>query len=182
VKLYIKNMVCVRCESLVKNELSRLGYEMHSIKAGEVELKNELQPDEKEKLHKVLKKLGLGLLDDKKSILVEKIQNHIIELVHYMPDQIKFNLSEYLKEKLGYDSTYLSRLFAEVKGTTIENFYIVQRIERAKELLIYEDMSLSEIAYKLHYSSTSHFSNQFKKTTGLTPAYFRQIRKEKIEL
>jgi AraC-like DNA-binding protein len=174
-------MVCVRCESLVKNELLRHGYDIHSIKAGELELKNELSDEERKHLHAIVEKLGLGLLDDKKSILVEKIQNLIIGLVHYMPDQIKFNLSDYLKEKLGYDNTYLARLFAEVKGTTIENFYIGQRIERAKELLIYEDLSLAEIADKLHYSSTSHFSNQFKKITGLTPAYFRQIRKSKLD-
>jgi AraC-like DNA-binding protein len=181
-KLYIKNMVCVRCETLVRNELTQLGYDWQWIKPGEIELKNELQPGEKEKLHKVLKNLGLGILDDKKSILVEKIQNHIIELIHYTHDQIKVNLSDHLKEKLGYDHAHLSRLFAEVKGTTIENYYIAQRIERAKELLIYEDLSLAEIADALHYSSSSHFSNQFKKITGLTPAYFRQIRKEKIEL
>jgi AraC-like DNA-binding protein len=177
-KLYIKNMVCVRCETLVKSELEKLGFAYHSVKSGEIEIKDELTEGEKDRLNHVLQKAGLEVLDDKKSVLVEKIKTAIIELVHYTDDRIKINLSDHLKEKLNYDSAYMARLFAEVKGTTIEHFFIAQRIERAKELLIYDDMSLNEIADKLNYSSASHLCNQFKKTTGLTPTYFRQLKNQ----
>jgi AraC-like DNA-binding protein len=169
-------MVCARCESLVKSELTKMGFADHSVKSGEVEIKNEITDEEKNKLNIVLQNAGLEILDDKKSVIVEKIQNLIIELVHYSEEHIKINLSDYLKEKLNYDSAYLARLFAEVKGTTIEHFFIAQRIERAKELLIYENISLNEIAYQLRFSSASHLCNQFKKATGLTPLYFRQIK------
>lgn len=169
-------MVCIRCESLVKSELTSMGLTYQSVKSGEVEITGEITQDQQTRLNAVLEKSGLGILDDKKSVLVEKIQNIVIELVHYTENQIKINLSDYLKERLNYDSAYLARLFAEVKGTTIEHYFISQRIERAKELLIYDNLSLTEIADKLHFSSTSHFCNQFKKTTGLTPSYFRHIK------
>jgi AraC-like DNA-binding protein len=173
-------MVCVRCESLVKSELTSLGYSYHSVKAGEVEIADDLTEDDRHKLNQVLEKAGLGILDDKKSVIVEKVTNLIIDIIHYSDDRMKINLSDYLKEKLGYDNAYLSRLFAEVKGTTIEHFFISQRIERAKELLIYNEYSLSEIADQLHFSSASHLCNQFKKATGLTPTYFRQLKQNRL--
>lgn len=173
-------MVCARCESLVKSELTKMGFDNHSIRSGEVEIKEDISDEEKNKLNIVLQNAGLELLDDKKSVIVEKIQNLIIELVHYKEDHLKINLSDYLKEKLNYDSAYLARLFAEVKGTTIEHFFITQRIERAKELLIYDNLSLTEIADQLRFSSASHLCNQFKKTTGLTPSYFRKIKNNRL--
>jgi AraC-like DNA-binding protein len=181
VKLFVKNMVCVRCESLVKSELTKMGFDYHSVKSGEVEIKDDLTEEDRQRLNMVLEKSGLGLLDDKKSVLVEKISNLIIDLIHYNNDRIKINLSDYLKEKLSYDTAYMARLFAEVKGTTIEHFFITQRIERAKEMLIYDNLSLTEIADQLHFSSTSHFCNQFKKATGLTPSYFRQLKTNRLD-
>jgi len=115
-------------------------------------------------------------MDDKKSILVEKIKLIIIELVHYTEDQIKVNLSDFISEKLNFDYSYLSNLFTEVKGTTIENYYLAHKIERVKELIVYDELNLSEIAYKMHYSSVAHLSNQFKKITGLTPSHFKNLK------
>jgi len=178
-KLYIKNMVCIRCEMVVKSELEKMGIPYISVKIGEAEIKKDLTPEQSDRLNIALKKSGLELLDDKRSILVEKIKNVIIELVHYTEDQIRVNLSEYLSEKLNYDYTYLANLFSEVKGTTIEQFFILHRIERAKELLVYDELTLTEIAEKLHFSSTSHLSNQFKKVTGLTPSHFRQLKNKR---
>jgi AraC-like DNA-binding protein len=175
-KLYIKNMVCVRCETLVKSELEKMGLPFQSVRSGEVEIKEDLSPEKRELLNVALKRSGLELLDDTKSVLVEKIANLIIELVHYTDDRIRTNLSDYLKEKLNYDPAYMARLFSEVKGTTIEHFFIAQRIDRAKELLVHDELNLSEIADKLHFSSAAHLSNQFKKATGLTPSYFRQLK------
>jgi len=175
-KLYIKNMVCVRCETVVKSELKKMGVAFRSIKSGEVEIDDNISADARDKLNAALEKSGLGLLDDKKSVLVEKIKNTIIELVHYTDERLKVNLSDYLKEKIGYDYAYLSRLFAEVNGTTIEHYFITLRIE----MLIYENFTLVEIAEFLHFSDTSHFCNQFKKATGLTPSGFRQIMSNKV--
>ncbi|WP_234406870.1 helix-turn-helix domain-containing protein [Prolixibacter bellariivorans] len=115
-------------------------------------------------------------MDDKRSILVEKIKSAIIELVHYTDDQIKVNLSDYLSEQLNHDYTYMANLFSEVKGTTIEKFYLTHKIERVKELIVYDELNLSEIAYKMHYSSVAHLSNQFKKYTGLTPSHFKKLK------
>lgn len=173
-------MVCVRCEMLVKSELKKMDIPFKSVKSGEIDIiKDDISNEEIKTLHLSLEKLGLELLDDKKSIIVEKIINVINELVNYDGLKLKINLSDYLKEKLKYDYAYLSRLFAEVKGITIEHFFIAYRIERAKELLIYDDMSLAEIADKLHFSDASHLCNQFKKSTGLTPSYFRQLKNNK---
>ncbi|MBU0765701.1 MAG: AraC family transcriptional regulator [Bacteroidetes bacterium] len=175
-KIYIKNMVCIRCEMVVKSELEKLGLKYLSVKIGEANIKDILTPEQRDQLNTALKKTGLELLDDKKSMLVEKIKNVIIELVHYTEDQIRVNLSDYLSEKLNYDYTYLANLFSEVKGTTIEQFFIAHRIERAKELLVYDELNLTEIADKLNYSSVSHLSNQFKKVTGLTPTHFKLLK------
>ncbi len=169
-------MVTIRCKMVVKSELEKLGLHYTTIDLGEAEIKDEISPEQMEHLRVGLKKSGLELMDDKKSILVEKIKAVIIELVHYNDEQLKINLSDYLAEKLNHNYTYLANLFSEVKGTTIEQFYLAHKIEKVKELLVYDELSLTEIAYKLHYSSVAHLSNQFKKMTGLTPSHFKNLK------
>jgi AraC-like DNA-binding protein len=176
-------MVCIRCKMVVKSELQNLGLHYSSIDLGEAEIMEEVTAEQLQLLGNALKKTGLELMDDKKSILVEKIKAVIIELVHYTDEQIKTNLYEHLSEKLGYNYTYLANLFSEVKGTTIENFYLNHKIEKVKELLVYDELNLTEIADKLHYSSVAHLSNQFKKMTGLTPSHFKNLKhKRRITL
>ena len=170
-------MVCIRCQIVVKYELEKLGLHHTKVELGETEIMEELTDEQRETLSNSLKEIGLELLDDKKNIMVEKIKNLIIELVHYNTDQIKTNLSDYLSEKLNHNYTYLSNLFSEVKGITIEKYYLTSKIERAKELLVYDDLNLTEIAWKLHYSSVAHLSNQFKKMTGLTPSHFKKLKR-----
>jgi AraC-like DNA-binding protein len=172
-------MVCTRCKAAVKSELKNLGLHYSYVDLGEAEILEELTDDLHSKLSEALIKNGLELMNDKKSILVEKIKTTIIELIHYTDDQIKVNLSDYLSEKLNYNYTYLSNLFTETKGVTIEKYYLSHRIEKAKELLVYDELNLSEIAYKLHYSSVAHLSNQFKKMTGLTPSHFKNLKHKK---
>lgn len=172
-------MVCIRCKMVVKSELEKLGLHYTTVELGEAETIEDISKEQIEKLAIALKKTGLVLMDDKKSILVEKIKLLIIELVHYTDDQIKTNLSDYLSEKLNYNYTYLANLFSEVKGTTIEQFYLTHKIEKVKELLVYNELNLTEIAYKLHYSSVAHLSNQFKKMTGLTPTHFKNLRNKR---
>jgi AraC-like DNA-binding protein len=169
-------MVCIRCEMLVKSELEKLGIRYLSVKIGEADIAEDLTPEQLNLFNFALKRSGLELMDDKKSMLVEKIKNVIIELVHYTEAQIKVNLSEFLSRKLNYDYTYLANLFSEVKGITIEKFYIAHKIECVKELLVYGELSLTQIADKLHYSSVAHLSNQFKKMTGLTPSHFKNLK------
>ncbi|MCF8371547.1 MAG: AraC family transcriptional regulator [Bacteroidales bacterium] len=164
---------------VVKAELEKLGLRYCNVKIGEAEIIDTILPEQLTELDIALKKSGLLLMDDKKSILVEKIKNAIIELVHYTEDQIKVNLSDYLSENLNYDYTYLANLFSEVKGTTIEKFYLAHKIEKVKELIVYDELNLSEIAYKLHYSSVAHLSNQFKKFTGLTPTHFKNLKNKR---
>lgn len=164
---------------VVKSELEKLGLHYKSVDLGEVEVIEDISSDQFKQLGLALKKTGLELMDDKKSILVEKIKTIIIELVHYTDDQIKINLSDYLSEKLNYNYTYLANLFSEVKGTTIEQFYLTHKIEKVKELLVYDELNLTEIAYKLHYSSVAHLSNQFKKMTGLTPSHFKNLKQKR---
>ena len=161
---------------VVKSELEKLGLHYTRVELGEAEIMEDLSTEQLDHLSIALKKTGLELMDDKKSILVEKIKTIIIELVHYTDEQIKINLSDYLSEKLNYNYTYLANLFSEVKGTTIEKFYLSHKIERVKELLVYDELNLTEIAYKLHYSSVAHLSNQFKKMTGLTPSHFKNLK------
>jgi AraC-like DNA-binding protein len=163
----------------VQSELKKLGLHFSSIELGEVEIMEEISSEMLSHLDTALRNNGLELMNDKKSILVENIKTTIIELVHYKEEQIKVNLSDYLSEKLGHNYTYLSNLFSEVKGTTIEKFYLSHKIEKAKELLVYDELNLSEIAYKLHYSSVAHLSNQFKKMTGLTPSHFKNLKHKK---
>ena len=175
-KLYIKNMVCIRCKMVVKAELEKLGLEYTSVDLGEANLTDRISEEQKKKLDLSLRLSGLELLDDKKSMLVEKIKIIIIELVHYRDDQLKVNLSDFLSEKLNYDYTYLANLFSETQGTTIEKYLINHKIERVKELLVYDELNLKEIAFKIHYSSVAHLSSQFKRITGLTPSQFKQLK------
>jgi AraC-like DNA-binding protein len=172
-------MVCIRCKMVVKSELKKLGLHYSSIELGEAELMEDISEEQIYLLSQALKKTGLVLMDDKKSILVEKIKTIIIELVHYTDEQIKTNLSDYLTEKLDHNYTYLANLFTEVKGTTIEKFYLTHKIEKVKELLVYDELNLTEIADKLHYSSVAHLSNQFKKITGLTPSHFKNLKNQR---
>jgi len=169
-------MVCIRCQMAVKSELEKLELHHTRVELGETEIMEELTAEQLKVLGTSLKKIGLELLDDKKNIMVEKIKTLIIELVHFNDEQIKTNLSDYLSEKLNHNYTYLSNLFSEVKGTTIEKFYLWNKIERAKELLVYDELNLTEIAWKLHYSSVAHLSNHFKKMTGLTPSHFKNLK------
>jgi AraC-like DNA-binding protein len=177
--LFIKNMVCNRCIMVVQNELDKLGFDVKSIKLGEVTLDKKPTSEEKNNLDKVLTSLGFEIIDDKKSRIIEQIKNIIIELVHHQDKDIKTNLSDVLSRQLNHEYNYLSNLFSEVEGTTIEKYFIAQKIEKVKELLVYDELSLSEIAFRLNYSSVAYLSNQFKKVTGLTPSHFKQIRADK---
>ncbi|MDF1570898.1 MAG: AraC family transcriptional regulator [Bacteroidales bacterium] len=164
---------------VVKSELEKLGLQYVDVKIGEANIVETILPEQLEQLDTSLRKSGLQLMDDKKSILVERIKSAIIELVHYKDEQIRINLSDFLSDKLNHDYTYLSNLFSEVKGTTIEKFYLAHKIEKVKELIVYDELNLTEIAYKMHYSSVAHLSNQFKKITGLTPSHFKKLRNKR---
>uniref|UniRef100_F4C2X1 Transcriptional regulator, AraC family n=1 Tax=Sphingobacterium sp. (strain 21) TaxID=743722 RepID=F4C2X1_SPHS2 len=177
--LFVKNMVCNRCIMVVQHELDKLGIAAKSVKLGEVSLANELSAEQKDALKQALNPLGFELIDDKKSRTIEKIKNIIIDLVHHRDNDAKTNLSDVLSDRLNHDYNYLSNLFSEVEGTTIEKYFIAQKIEKVKELLVYDELSLSEIAYRLNYSSVAYLSNQFKKVTGLSPSHFKQIREDK---
>lgn len=172
-------MVCNRCIMVVQNELEKLGLATKDIKLGEVNFQRELIPSERIALGQALESLGFEIIDDKKGRIIEKIKNIIIDLVHHQDNDVKSNLSDILSEALQQDYNYLSNLFSEVEGTTIEKYFIAQKIEKVKELLVYDELSLSEIALRLNYSSVAYLSNQFKKVTGLTPSHFKQIRADK---
>jgi AraC-like DNA-binding protein len=168
---------------VVKSELGKLGLHHAHLELGEVDVMEDMTPEQIDTLNVALKLTGLELIDDKKSILIERIKTSIIELVHHTDEQIKTNLSDFLSKKLNYNYTYLANLFSEVKGTTIEKFYLFNKIEKVKELLVYDELNLTEIADKLHYSSVSHLSNQFKKMTGLTPSHFKNLKhKRRVSL
>lgn len=172
-------MVCNRCIMVVQNELDKIGVKVKHIVLGEATLENEPDVQTKQKIKTVLEKVGFELIDDRKSRIIEKIKRTIIDLVQNKNNKTSQNLSDILIKELHHDYTYLSNLFSEVEGTTIEKYYIAQKIERVKELLVYDELSLSEIAFQLNYSSVSYLSNQFKKVTGLTPSHFKQLREEK---
>lgn len=172
-------MVCLRCKMVVKEELMKLGYHYISVELGEAEVIESVSVEQHELIRLALLRSGLELMDDKKSILIQKIKNVIIELVHYSDEPLSINFSEYLSKKLDYDYTYLANLFSEVQGTTIEKFLIAHKIERVKELLVYNELTLTEIAYRMHYSSVAHLSAQFKKVTGLTPSHFKQLKNKR---
>lgn len=164
---------------VVKEELKKLGLHFIVVDLGEVEIMEELNENQHEELKNSLHNSGLELMDDKRAVLIEKIKNVIIEMIHYTEKLPKVNYSDYISEKLNYDYTYLSNLFSEVKGVTIQQFIILHKIERVKELLLYEELNLTEISYQLNYSSVSHLSNQFKKITGLTPSQFKLLKNRK---
>lgn len=172
-------MVSDRCKTAVKEELKKFGFHFIVVDLGEVEIMEDLTNDQNEEFKKALLNLGFELMDNKKAILIEKIKNTIIEMVHHSNETIKVNFSDYLSEKLNYDYTYLANLFSEVQGTTIEQFIISHKIERIKELIIYGELNITEIAWKMNYSSVAHLSNQFKKMTGLSPSHFKQLRDKK---
>jgi len=169
-------MVSLRCKMVVKEELKKLGLNNVIVDLGMVETPEDLSPEKRALFGKNLRKSGLELLEDKKSILIEKIKNTITEMIHYSDELPKVNYSEYISEKLGYDYTYLANTFSEVKGITIQQFIIIHKIERVKELILYDELNLTEISYKLHYSSPAHLSNQFKKITGLTPSFYKRMK------
>jgi AraC-like DNA-binding protein len=166
---------------VVKSELDRLGLHYGIVELGEVDIKGDISEEQRDLLRLALLRSGLELMDDKKAILIEKIKNVIVEMIHYHDEvgPLKVNFSDYLSEKLQHDYTYLATLFSEVTGITIEHYIISHKIERVKELLLYDELNLTEIAYKLNYSSVAHLSNQFKKVTGLTPTYFKQLKQYK---
>ncbi len=174
--LYIKNMVCDRCKMAIAHELAKQHINYQKIELGEAVLDEKPNDHQLEAFKKEIEALGFELMDDKKSKLIEKIKAEIIKTIHHPEQKLKTNFSTYLAEKIGKDYSSLSSLFSEVEGTTIEQYTIHQKIERAKELLVYDELSLSEIADQLNYSSAAHLSNQFKKVTGLTPSYFKNIR------
>jgi AraC-like DNA-binding protein len=172
-------MVCIRCTLVVREELVKLGLNATVVELGEAEILGQITAEQHEKFRMALLKSGLELMDDKKSVLIEKIKKVIIESVHYSEEPPTINFSDYLSQKLNHDYTYLANLFSEVQGTTIEKFLIAHKIEHVKELLVYNELNLTEIAYQMHYSSVAHLSAQFKKVTGLTPTHFKQLKNKR---
>lgn len=160
----------------VKEELTKLGLHFIVVELGEVEIMEKITAEQRALLQEGLLKSGLELMDDRRSVLIERIKNVIIDMVHHSEEEIRVNFSHYLGEKLNHDYTYLANLFSEVQGTTIEQFIIAHKIERIKELIIYGELNITEIAWKMNYSSVAHLSNQFKKMTGLTPSHFKSLK------
>jgi len=169
-------MVSQRCKMVVKEELKKLGLHFIIVELGEIDIMENLTLAQRDLLRLGLADSGLELMDDKRAVLIEKIKNVVIEMVHYADELPKMNNSNYIAEKLNHDYTYLANVFSEVKGMTIQQFIIIHKIERAKELMLYDEMNLTEISYKLNYSSVAHLSNQFKKITGLSPSHFKQLK------
>lgn len=172
-------MVSIRCKMIVRQELQSLGIEQSMIELGEVDVVKELSNSQLERFKLNLIKHGLELMDDKRSMLIEKIKTVIIEMIHYADELPKTNNSDYISSKVKYDYTYLANLFSEVQGITIEHYIIAHKIEKVKELLVYDELNLTEIADKLHYSSVAHLSSQFKKVTGLTPSHFKKLKEKR---
>ena len=172
-------MVCIRCKVVVADILSDLQIPSKAVELGEVELRDDLSIFQKEQLTMSLLRCGLELLDDNRSIFIQKIKTLIIEQVHYEEKALNVNLSVFLSNKLNYNYTYLANLFSEVTGMTIEKFFIMHKIEKVKELLVYNELTLTEIASKMHYSSVAHISNQFKKVTGLSPSHFKKLKSKR---
>lgn len=178
-KLYIKYMVSLRCKILVQEELKKMGINFVFVDLGLVETLEDITTEQRAQLSKTLIRSGLELLEDKKSILIEKVKKVIIEMIHYSDDLPKVNYSDYISEKLGYDYTYLANTFSEVKGINIQQFIIIHKIEKVKELILYDELNLSEISYRLHYSSPAHLSTQFKRITGLTPSFYKKMKQKR---
>ena len=174
-RLYIKNMVCDRCIMVVEHELKDMGLKPQSVGLGEILLPIELSNFEKEALNDRLLSLGFELIDDRRSRLIEQIKTLIVKLIHHSNVKLNIHLSEYLTQHIHHDYNYISNIFSEVEGTTIEKYFIAQKIEKVKELLVYDELSLSEIDDRLNYSSVAHISSQFKKVTELTPSHFKKI-------
>jgi AraC-like DNA-binding protein len=172
-------MVSLRCKMIVKDELKKLGLHNAVVDLGTIELFEGITEKQTDQLRNSLLRSGLELLDDKKSILIEKIKNVIVEMIHYSDDLPAENFSDYISKKLNYDYTYLSNVFSEVKGITIQHFIINHKIEKVKELLLYDELNLTEISYKLRYSSVAHLSNQFKKITGLSPSFYKKLKQKR---
>ena len=177
--LQIRNMESDRCIEMVKNELSRLGVNYKMVELGKVEVKEIISVEKLQSIDKALRSSGLELMVDQKILIIEKIKDAVHQMIHISDDISKLNFSEYISKKVNHNYPYLSNLFSGTQGITIEKYLILQKIERVKELLVYGEFSLSDIAYKLQYRSVAHLSNQFKKITGLTPSFFRQFRNNK---
>lgn len=172
-------MVSLRCKMVVREELEKLGIGYYSVDLGVVETQENISQELQNTLKENLQKSGLELLNDHRSILIEQIKNVVIEMIHFSDELPKVNYSDYISEKVGYNYTYLSNLFSEVKGITLQQFIIMHRIEKVKELLLYDELNLTEISYRLQYSSVAHLSNQFRKITGLTPSFYKQLKKKR---
>ncbi len=178
-KIYIKNMVCPRCIMVVQSELEKSGFTPLSVSLGEVVFEKDLAVSDQEIIAKTLQNVGFEIIEDQKKQGVEKVKNLIIDLVQNQNSTLKNTLSDYLSTQLDCDYKYITTLFTELEGTTIEKYFIAQKIEKVKELLVYNELTLSEIAFQLQYSSVAHLSNQFKSVTGLTPSYFKNLRSER---
>lgn len=177
--IHIKNMVCNRCKMVVREEFVKHGIVPERVELGEVLINDSANEEALQRISDQLHTYGFEILDDKRSTLIEKVKNLIIQLVYENNSELKVNLSSYLAEQTDVEYSYLTGLFSEIEGITIEKYFIAQRIERVKELLIYDELTISEIAFKMNYSSVAHLSNQFKKVTGLTPGYYKRFRTEK---
>jgi AraC-like DNA-binding protein len=175
-KIYIKYMVSIRCKMVVKAELDKLDLDYGVVDLGEVDVREQISEEKREVLKKALLKSGLELMDDRKAMLIERIKNVIVEMVHYTDELPRTKNSVFISEKMNHDYTYLANLFSEATGVTIEHFIIAHKIERVKELLLYDELTLTQISYLLNYSSVAHLSNQFKKITGLTPTFFKNLK------
>lgn len=175
-KLHIKFMVSLRCKLVVKAALENIGLHYRSVELGEVDLiENKITARQHDLFKAILMKSGLELMDDKKAVLIERIKNIVVEMIHYADELPTKKISIYISEKLQHNYTYLANLFSEATGITIEHYIINHKIEKAKELILYGEFNLTEIAFKLHYSNVAHLSGQFKKVTGLTPTYFKKL-------
>lgn len=169
-------MVSLRCKIVVKDALKSLGLHFMFVDLGEVEIMEDITAEQRQELKHILLSSGLELMEDKRGILIEKIKKVVIEMIHYEEELPKVNFSDYLSEKLHHDYTYMANLFSEVQGTTIEQYIISHKVERIKELIIYDELNITQIAWKMNYSSVAHLSNQFKKVTGLSPSHFKQLK------
>lgn len=178
-KIHLKNMVCQRCVLVVNQELEKLGLKPIQVSLGEVEFKESITDSALLKMDEHLKTFGFERIDDKKSRIIAQIKSLIIQLVQQQNGELKSNLSDLLTQSINHDYSYLSNLFSEIEGTTIEKYFIAQKIEKVKELLVYDELTLSEIAFQLNYANVAHLSNQFKKVTGLTPSHFKKIKAQK---
>ncbi len=178
-KLYIKNMVSARCKMAVKEALQSMGVHFVFVELGVVETMDDLTAEERRQLKETLLQSGLELMDDKKSELVQKVKNLILDMIYQSEEERKMSFTAYLSKHTGHDYPYLASLFLEAQGTTIQQFIILHKVERIKELIMYSEMSITEITWKMNYSSVAHLSNQFKKVTGLTPTHFKQLKEKR---